>query len=111
MYKCTTHALHWLAQKQSVLRALHFSVGQISQAQRKTDQAKDLEGIDLGNVVQGSRRRGRPDYISPPNKKRRRGDAHVGSSDNEDSQGSGSGGGEDSSSDNEDSEAEFELSG
>ena len=63
----------------------------------------------MGNVVQGTRRRGRADDISPPNKKRRRGDAYVGSSDNEDSQGKGSGRGEDSSSDNEDSESEFEL--
>lgn len=81
-------------------RRAFFSLGQIAQARRKTETAKDLEGIDMSNVVAGSRRRRRSedDDTSPPKKKRR----SVEDSDIECS-------GEESSSE-EDSEDEYQLS-
>lgn len=77
-----------------------FSHGQIAQARRKTETAKDLEGIDTSNIVAGSRRRRRSeeDNASPPKKKRR----SIEGSDSECS--------EEESSSGEDSEEEFELS-
>lgn len=86
---------------------------QIAQAKRETDKAKDLEGIDMGNVVKGSRRRGRSDTSSPPKHKRRRVHAQGegASDDGEGSGASGSGGEEIGSGSSEDSESEFELSG
>lgn len=86
---------------------------QIAQAQRETDKAKDLEGIDMGNVVQGSRRRGRVDTVSPPKKKRRSVDAKDGGSRCDNSDASGSDLSECESSTghgDEDSEEEFEFS-
>lgn len=74
--------------------------GQIAQARRKTETAKDLDGIDMDNVVAGSRRRRRleDEKTSPPQKKR----MSLEGSDSECS-------GEESSSE-EDSEEEFQLS-
>lgn len=86
---------------------------QIAQAKRETDKAKDLEGIDLDNVVKGSRRRGRSDTLSPPKHKRRRVHAQDegASGDGERSGASDSGGEESGSGSSEDSGSEFEFSG
>lgn len=65
---------------------------QIARAKRETDKAQDLEGIDVGNVIQGSRRRGRPDIVPQPSKRQC----------NPDGQHSGGSGGDDS-------EVEFDL--
>lgn len=45
---------------------------QISQARQKTEKAKDLEGIDMSNIVQGSRKRGTPAVTALSSKKQRR---------------------------------------
>lgn len=85
--------------KTDALNTLLVSCGQIAQARRKTETAKDLEGIDMSNIVAGSRRRRRSEEdTSPPKKKRR----SVESSDSESS--------EEESRSEEDSEEEFELS-
>lgn len=65
---------------------------QIARAQRETDKAKDLEGIDIDNVIQGSRRRGRPDIVPLPSKRQCNPDGQH-------SEGSGG----------DDSEVEFDL--
>ncbi|CAM9094064.1 unnamed protein product [Hapterophycus canaliculatus] len=79
------------------------SLREIAQTRRKTETEKDLDGIDPGNVVQGSRRRGRFDNeIIAPNKKLRGPGSSVGGCDRESSE-------KDSSGD-EDSEEEFQLS-
>lgn len=92
------------------------SVNQIAQAKRKTEEAKELEGIDTSNIMQGSRRRGRSDNLNIPNKKRRSADERTGGSAGDDSQGSresGCSSGENSNNGggDEDSESEFEFSG
>lgn len=83
-----------------------FSLGQIAQARRKTETAKDLEGIDMSNILARSRRRCRSedDNTSPPKKKRR----SVEGSDSSDPGSECSG--EESGSE-EDSDEEFQLSG
>ncbi|CAM9492583.1 unnamed protein product [Ectocarpus sp. 12 AP-2014] len=69
-------------------------------SRRRTATKNDLDGMDLGNVVQGSRRRERSeDHSSPPKKKRRSVDEQEGTSD----------GGNCSESHGDDSEEEFEL--
>ncbi|CAM9279574.1 unnamed protein product [Ectocarpus sp. 13 AM-2016] len=77
-----------------------FVTRQIAQARRRTATKNDLDGMDLGNVVQGSRRRETSeDYSSPPNKKRRSVDEQEGTSDV----------GDCPESHNDESEEEFEL--
>ncbi|CAM9348741.1 unnamed protein product [Pylaiella littoralis] len=60
------------------------SVKEIAKARRKTETAKDLDGMDTCNVIQGSRRRGRSAddtaAVSPPNKKQRSVDTQEGGS-------------------------------
>eukprot|EP00752_Nemacystus_decipiens_P003333 g3084.t1 len=81
-------------------KGLFPSAREIAQARRKTETAKDLEGIDMSNIVAGSRRtrRSEEDNTSPPKKKRR----SVEGPDSDCSE-------EDNSSE-EDFEEEFELS-
>lgn len=82
--------------------AHHVSPTQIAQARRKTETEKDLDGIDPGNVVQGSRRRGRSDNeTTAPNKKLRGVGSLEGGSDSASSE---------QDSGDEDSEEEFRLS-
>lgn len=97
----------------NLLSRLACQLDQVAQAKRNTEKAKDLEGMDMGNVVLGSRRRGRSDTPDPPQQKRRRVHAkdEGASSDGGDSGESDSGGEESGSSSNEDSESEFEFSG
>ncbi|CAN0349388.1 unnamed protein product [Ectocarpus sp. 12 AP-2014] len=77
-----------------------FVTRQIAQARRRTATKNDLDGMDLGNVVQGSRRRERSeDHSSPPKKKRRSVDEQEGTSD----------GGDCPESHDDESEEEFEL--
>ena len=81
-----------------------FVPWQIAQARRKTETAKDLDGIDLGNVVAGSRRRRgvENENVCPPKKKQNvQGQGEVPESECS----------EDESSSEEDSEEEFQLSG
>ncbi|CAM9433758.1 unnamed protein product [Ectocarpus fasciculatus] len=81
-------------------KGLFPSSREIAKARRKTETKNDLDGMDLGNVVQGSRRRSRSeDQSSPPKKKRRSVDEQEGSSDS----------GDCSESHDDDSEEEFEL--
>lgn len=81
-----------------------LSLCQIARARRKTETAKDLDGIDLSNVLAGSRRRRGLDdeNFSPPKKKRlvqgQDGVSHSECSGNE-------------SGNEDDSEEEFQLSG
>eukprot|EP00903_Cladosiphon_okamuranus_P012743 g11913.t1 len=82
------------------------SAREIAQARRKSETAKDLEGMDMSNIVAGSRRRRRSedDNTSPPTKKRR--SLEGSESSHPDSECSG-----EESSNEEDSEEEFQLSG
>ncbi|CAM9868141.1 unnamed protein product [Ectocarpus sp. 8 AP-2014] len=81
-------------------KGLFPSSREIAQARRRTETKNDLDGMDLGNVVQGSRRRERSeDHGSPPKKKRRGVDEQEGTSD----------GGDCSESHDDESEEEFEL--
>lgn len=92
----------------SCMAAKYFSLDQIAQARRKTEAAKDMDGMDSTNVIPGSRRRGRPadDIVSPPNKKQRSDvDTQEGGSDSECSEDGSTG------SAYEESEEEFQLSG
>jgi len=86
------------------IAATCLSLEQIAQARRKTETAKDLDGIDLSNVVAGARRRrgSGDENVSPP-KKQRLVQGQDGVSDSECS-------GDENGSD-EDSEEEFQLSG
>lgn len=81
-----------------------MSLEQITRARRKTETAKDLDGIDLNNVVAGSRRRRGLDdgNVSPPKKKR------LVQDQDEVSERECSG---DENGSEEDSEEEFQLSG
>lgn len=85
-----------------------FSLDQIAQARRKAETAKDLEGMDMDNVIQGSRRRGRSaddTPVSPPNKKQRGLDTQERGSGSESSEDDGSGSAYEDS-----EEEEFQLS-
>lgn len=90
---------------------------QIAKAKEKRAREVDLEGLDMSNVIEGSRRRGRTEVFNPQQPKRRRtgpsapSDSEdpedIGSDDGDDSQRSdGTGSDSDSA-----SEFEFELSG
>ena len=90
---------------------------QITAAQNKRARELDLEGLDMSNVIEGSRRRGRTEAFTPQQPKRRRAGPSA-PSDSEDPEDIDSDDGNDSeksdgtgSDSDSASEFEFELSG
>lgn len=85
---------------------------QIARAGRKSAREKDLEGIDVSNVLEGSRRRRTPNPIDPPSKKQRQsgGDSSTGHGKGTAGDDSPTSEGDDASADDDDSESECEFS-